>query len=68
METWPGYKQLPALAEGRMVVRTYQPSYHKVFTSGIMGGMMLKLDPRQRISAKEALQHPYLTEVILVLF
>ncbi|ORM40669.1 Cyclin-dependent kinase G-2 [Babesia sp. Xinjiang] len=76
-ETWPGYNELPLVKDRRFPLSHHKPNFHAYFKkemttndgcymteSGIDLLMkMLTLDPTKRISAKDALNHPYLTTV-----
>ncbi|GBE61481.1 cell-cycle-associated kinase CDK [Babesia ovata] len=74
-DNWPDFTKLPLVRDGRFPITSYKPNFH-AFSKTNMGanegcymtelGMdllmkMLTLDPSKRISAKEALNHPYLT-------
>ncbi|CDR95314.1 cdc-related protein kinase I, putative [Babesia bigemina] len=74
-ENWPDYTKLPLVRDGRFPLTSYKPNFHTYFKNNMGAnegcymtelGMdllmkMLTLDPSKRISAKDALDHPYLT-------
>jgi cyclin-dependent kinase 7 len=60
---WHGHQSLPDYCEFKPVPGTPIP-LHNIFTAAPddlieLLDLFLKLDPNQRCSAKEALQHPY---------
>ncbi|KAI0029611.1 Pkinase-domain-containing protein [Vararia minispora EC-137] len=64
--TWPGYNELP-LAKTLAPRPLHAPQFRQRFPYLSMAGLdllmsMLTYDPEQRISAENALQHPYFTE------
>ena len=63
---WPGLKELPLYPQGETAV--YQPQNLENFVPIDELGLdlldkMLKCNPAERITAKQALQHPYLKDV-----
>ncbi|GMH42083.1 hypothetical protein BSKO_10002 [Bryopsis sp. KO-2023] len=72
-ENWPGFRKLPNVP--KMKINDYKPKLHEWFPkTSFTGGPMLTengfdllnkmlcLDPKQRISAKDALNHPWFEE------
>ncbi|KAL9559725.1 hypothetical protein PS6_000595 [Mucor atramentarius] len=63
-EIWPGYSQLP---HAKNIAPVYQPSLRSKFTTLTQAGLdllskLLTYDPSKRITAEEALNHPYFSE------
>ncbi|EDO06393.2 Protein kinase catalytic domain C family protein [Babesia bovis T2Bo] len=74
-ETWPGFSELRLVKEGKFPISKHKPNFHAFFKNNLTSNdqcymteagldllmKMLTLNPSKRISAKEAMEHPYLT-------